>query len=192
VVDASHGGGERGAALTDQLAEKDVTLEFARRLRQELDSRGLATLLVRDGDLTLTSDQRAATVNATNPAIYICIHAASQGSGIRLYTALTSGGGGNRGPFLDWDTAQTSFLGKSQAAAAGVAAELRNKQVQVRSLAAPLRPLNNIITAAVAVEVAPAGTDVSQLTSSTYQQLIAGAVAAGIADVRDKLQGGLR
>src|SRR5579863_3945331 len=50
VVDPSHGGDERGASLTDQLAEKDVTLAFGRRLRQELENRGLATLLLRDGD----------------------------------------------------------------------------------------------------------------------------------------------
>src|SRR5580692_8666548 len=59
VVDPSHGGDERGASLTDQLAEKDVTLAFARRLRQELEARGLATLLLRDSDITLTLDQRA-------------------------------------------------------------------------------------------------------------------------------------
>jgi N-acetylmuramoyl-L-alanine amidase len=147
-------------------------------------------LLVRDGDITLTPDQRAAMTNAAGPAIYICVHAASQGSGVRLYTALTSGVGENRGPFFDWDTAQTSFLGRSQAAAASVAAELRNKRVPVRSLAAPLRPLNNIITAALAVEIAAEADDISQLTSSAYQQSVAGALAAGIADVRDKLQVG--
>ena len=37
VVDAAHGGDERGAALTDTLAEKDVTLGFARLLRHELE-----------------------------------------------------------------------------------------------------------------------------------------------------------
>jgi len=41
VVDASHGGEERGAALSDQLAEKDVTLAFALRLRQQLQARPL-------------------------------------------------------------------------------------------------------------------------------------------------------
>jgi len=46
VLDASHGGGERGAALSDQLAEKDVTLAFALRLRQQLQERGLATLQI--------------------------------------------------------------------------------------------------------------------------------------------------
>src|SRR5271166_2093812 len=40
VVDPAHGGEERGAALSDKLAEKEVTLGFARLLRHELELRG--------------------------------------------------------------------------------------------------------------------------------------------------------
>src|SRR2546421_2527801 len=87
VVDASHGGEERGAALSDQLSEKDVTLAFARKLRQELEARGLSTQLVRDSDVSLTVEQRAILTNAAHPAVYICLHATSEGSGVRLYTA---------------------------------------------------------------------------------------------------------
>ncbi len=50
VVDASHGGDDRGALLSTQLAEKDVCLALARRLRQELESRGISTLVLRDPD----------------------------------------------------------------------------------------------------------------------------------------------
>ena len=53
---------------------------------------------------------------------------------------------------------------------------------------APLRPLNNVISAAVAVEVAPRGIDISELTSVQYQQQVASSVAAGILFVRDKLE----
>jgi N-acetylmuramoyl-L-alanine amidase len=42
VVDPAHGGEERGAALSDSLSEKDVTLGFARLLRHELEQRGFA------------------------------------------------------------------------------------------------------------------------------------------------------
>ncbi len=161
VIDASHGGDERGAALDDQLAEKDVTLVFARQLRQQLESRGITTLLLRDGDINLTLDQRAGQTNSTHPAIYICVHAASLGTGIRLYTALIPAGGESRGPFISWDTAQTSFISASQATAASVAAELRSKQISVRTMAAPLRPLNNITTAAIALEIAPPGEKIS-------------------------------
>jgi N-acetylmuramoyl-L-alanine amidase len=65
--------------------------------------------------------------------------------------------------------------------------ELRKQQVAVRTLTAPLRPLNNIVTAAIAVEVAPSASDLSQLTSPDYQQRIAGAVANGIAAIRMQL-----
>lgn len=187
VVDASHGGDERGAALTEQMAEKDVTLAFARLLRQELDGRGLRTLLVRDADTTLTPDQRATMTNSAAPLIYVCIHAASQGTGVRLYTVL-SGAGGNAGPFLGWDTAQAPFAALSDAAATSVAAALHSKQFSVRTLTAPLRPLNNITTAALAIEIAPPSDDISQLNSAAYQQPIAAAVAAGVADARDQLQ----
>jgi len=188
VVDPSHGGEERGAALSADLAEKDVTLTFARFLRQELDSRGLATLLLRDSDTTLTLDQRASLTNSAHPALYICVHAASLGSGIRVYTTLLSSSAENRGPFLAWDTAQSSFQSTSRVAAASLTKELQNKQLPVRMLSAPLRPLNNITTATVAIEVAPPSDDVSQLTSAAYLQPLAAAAATGIADVRDKLE----
>jgi N-acetylmuramoyl-L-alanine amidase len=192
TVDAAHGGDERGAALTDQLAEKDVTLAFARRLREELIAHGLTTLLLRDADVTLSSDQRAGMSNSAGAAIYICVHATSQGHGVRLYTALMPSGGENQGPFLDWDTAQSSFEATSQLAQSGVATALQSKQIPVRTLSAPLRPLNNVTAAALAIEVSPATSDASQLNTPEYQQLIASAVATGIADVRDKLQAGQR
>ena len=71
--------------------------------------------------------------------------------------------------------------------AVSVAAELKKLQVPVRLLAAPLRPLNNVVMPAIAVEVAPQALDISQLTSAEYQQLIASALANGIAAIRDKL-----
>jgi len=190
VVDPSHGGDERGASLTNQLAEKDVTLAFGRHLRQELDTRGLATLLLRDGDSTLSLDQRASLTNSAHPAIYICIHAASQGNGVRVYSALVPAEAENSGPFLSWDAAQAAFQLLSRSAGTSLVAELQNKQISARSLIAPLRPLNNITTAALALEVAPPSDDVSQLTSPAYQQAIAAAVAAGVADLRNKLEAG--
>src|SRR6185437_7133791 len=117
VVDAAHGGAESGAILGNQLAEKDVTLAFARRLRDELEVRNVPVMLLRDSDSTLTTDQRASTSNQLHPAIYLCIHASTEGHGIRLYTALVPPGDTNRGPFLDWRMAQAPFLASSQSAA---------------------------------------------------------------------------
>ncbi len=190
VVDPSHGGDERGASLTDQLAEKDVNLAFARRLRQELDLRGMPTLLLRDSDTTLTLDQRASLTNSARPAIYLCLHAASQGTGIRVYSAVVPAGTENRGPFLSWDAAQGAFQLLSRTAGNGLVRNLQSKQIPARSLIAPLRPLNNITTVALAIEIAPPSDDVSQLNSPAYQQLIAGAIAAGVGDFRDRQEPG--
>jgi len=188
VVDASHGGNDRGEALSTTLAEKDVTVAFARRLRQELENRGISTLVLRDSDATVSVDDRAFYANTTHAAVYVALHAASNGHGVRLYTALLPfSGQDDRGPFRSWTSAQSSAMPLSQAAAASVAAELKNHQVSVRTLAAPLRPLDNVVTAAIAVEVAPAGSDVSQLMSPDYQQVVAVAVASGIADIRAQL-----
>src|SRR5271156_1791891 len=188
VVDASHGGNDRGEALSTTLAEKDVTVAFARRLRQELENRGISTLVLRDSDATVSVDDRAFYANTTHAAVYVALHAASNGHGVRLYAALLPySGEDDRGPFRSWTTAQSSSIPLSQAAAASVAAELRNQQVSVRTLTAPLRPLNNIVTAAIAVEVAPPASDITQLTAADYQQHIASAVANGIAAIRAQL-----
>jgi len=188
VIDPAHGGDERGAALTSQLQEKDVTLAFARHLRELFGVRGLSAWLERDGDLTLSLDQRAAMSNASGAAIYIAVHATSEGNGVRLYTALMPSGGPNQGWFLDWDTAQTAFEELSQITVASVATELESKRLSVRKLSAPLRPLNNVVTAAFAIEIGPESDDISQLSAPEYQDGVAEAVVSGVADVRDQLE----
>jgi len=187
VVDASHGGDDHGEALSSTLLEKDVTLALARSLRQELESRGITTLVLRDSDANLSVDQRAIFANGDHAAIYIAMHASSEGHGVRVYTALLPYGEDDRGPFRSWSTAQHASEGISQSSASAVAAELQKRQIPVRTLPAPLRPLNNITGAAIAVEVAPQGSNVSQLIAPDYQQLVSSAVATAIAANRDQL-----
>jgi len=187
VVDASHGGDDHGETLSSMLLEKDVTVTLARSLRQELESRGITTLVLRDSDANLSLDQRAVFANADHAAIYIAVHATSAGHGVRVYTALLPFGEDDRGPFRSWSIAQHSALTISRSTAGAVAAELQKRQVPVRTLEAPLRPLNNIIGAAIAVEVAPQGTDVAQITAPDYQQLVTSAVATAIASAHDQL-----
>ena len=190
VVDAAHGGGERGAALTDELAEKDVTLAFARSLRQQLESQGFPTLLLRDGDNPLTLDQRAMMTNRARPAIYISLHAGPLGSGVRIYTALIPAGGRDNGPFRDWNTAQAAYLPISRALSSGVAEELQKQHVMVRTLTAPLRPLNNVATAAIAIEIAPAVNGSADYNTNAYRQQLATGVSAAVLTLRPQLEAG--
>ena len=187
VVDASHGGDDHGETLSPTLLEKDVTVALAHSLRQELESRGIPTLVLRDSDANLSLDQRAIFANASRSAIYIALHASTGGRGVRVYTALLPLGGDDRGAFRAWTTAQHAALPLSQITANAVAAEFQRRQIPVRTLTAPLRPLNNVIGPAIAVEVAPQGSDFSQLTAPDYQQLVTSAVATAIAATRDQL-----
>jgi N-acetylmuramoyl-L-alanine amidase len=187
VVDPAHGGDERGAALTDKLAEKDVTLGFARLLRHELEIRGFAVTLLRDADTGSTLDQRAASANTARAGIYISLHAASQGSGARVYTALLPVEGTSNGLFHPWNAAQAPALPVSRMVSAAIVTEMQKKEFLARASSASLRPLNNVLMPAVAVELAPGPAGVADLTSANYQQRAASAIAEAVVSVRDRL-----
>ena len=187
VVDPAHGGDERGAALTDTLAEKDVTLGFARLLRHELEIRGFAVALLRDSDSGSTLDQRAAAANVARAAIYISLHAVSQGRGAHVYTALLPVEGTSKGIFHAWNAAQAPALPVSRMAAAAIVAEMQKREFPARASSASLRPLNNVVIPAVAVELAPGENGAADLNSANYQQRAAAAIADAVASVRDRL-----
>ena len=183
MLDPAHGGSDSGAALSAAFPEKDVTLVFARRLRQELATRGIPVQLLRDGDSSLTPDQRAALVNASHPALYLVLHATSQGHGIHLFTAMLLSNDDAHGPFVAWNTAQASSVSRSRLLANQLAVAMQKSSFPMRSLSAPLRPLNNVIVPALAIEIAPRSGDVSQLASSDFQQTTCAALANALASV---------
>lgn len=187
VVDPAHGGDERGAALTGTLAEKDVTLGFGRLLRHELEVRGFAVVLLRDADRGSTLDQRAAAANVARAGIYISLHATSQGSGARVYTALLPAEGPSKGAFHAWNAAQSPALPVSRIVTAAIVAEMQKKEFLVRASSASLRPLNHVFMPAVAVELAPGAGGVADLTNANYQQRAAAAIADAVVSVRDRL-----
>ncbi len=187
VVDPAHGGDERGAALTDTLAEKDVTLGFARLLRHELEIRGFAVALLRDADTSLTLDQRAAAANMAQAGIYISLHAVSQGSGARVYTALLPVENESKGVFHAWNTAQAPVLSLSRVVSAAIVTEMQKRAFPAQRSSASLRPLNNVFMPAVAVELAPGSDGIADLTSANYQQRAASAIADAALSVRDRL-----
>jgi len=187
IVDAAHGGEERGAALTESLAEKNVTLGFARLLRHELELRNFAVTLLRDSDATLTLDQRASAANVARAGIYLSLHAVSQGTGAGVYTALLPVEGQSKGAFHPWNAAQAPALPISRIVSAAIVSEMQKREIPVRASSASLRPLNNIFMPAVAVELAPGGNGVEDLTSANYQQRAASAIADAVASVRERL-----
>jgi N-acetylmuramoyl-L-alanine amidase len=189
VIDAAHGGSDHGAMLAGSVPEKDLTLALARLIQRDLEAHGVSTQMVRTGDSDLDSDQRAAIANSARIIAYIAIHAAGEGHGVRLYTALVpaSAQPPTHKRFLAWANAQSNWLDLSGSLAGSVAAELNQRNVVVRALASPLRPLNNIWAPAIGLEVTPPA-DEKDIKSGTYLHTVSAAVSAGIVAVRSKLE----
>lgn len=200
VIDASHGGDEVGATLSDDLTEKDVTLSLARRLRNELQARGIPTMMLRDNDSTLSVDDRAAAANAARPTLYIAVHAGSMGHGIRVYTSVLNGnenterypGAGVKvkAGFLPWETAQAGSVENSRTIAKSVSEQLNLSKIHASWSPAPVRPLNNIASPAIALEISPdlKHDDVSYLANPNYQQTVAIGVATALVNARGKME----
>jgi N-acetylmuramoyl-L-alanine amidase len=177
LIDAAHGGSETGAMLNPAVPEKDVNLVFARRLRQELTNHGVAAQLLREGDATLSDDQRAAMVNAQRPTLYLSIHSTSLGSGLTIITALLPPSASTRGLFLAWQTAQSSWLPQSRLVSTLLTPSVQRWGLPARALLAPLRPLNNVTSPALGIEISPTNGNILQLASVEYQKLVSTALS---------------
>ena len=188
MIDPSHGGNDKGATFGGKLLEKEITLRLARELHKELEERGIASRLLRDGDIDLGLERRAEITNEQHAGIYIALHAGRPGKGIRVYAPFLTDPqqpAGSR--FLPWESAQSGALTRSQAAAQAVAVELRKKGLTASALGMPLRPLNNIVAPAIAVELAPEGDEAQSMESQKRQNSVASAIASGIAQVRSQM-----
>ena len=188
MIDPSHGGTDQGALLGDKLLEKDVTLAFAKRLKAELEDRGISAHLVRDGDASVSLEQRAEITNAQHAGIYLALHAGMPGQGVRIYTPVLVASSAPTGKFLPWEAAQSAYIARSRILAQAVADEIGKKDVRVMNLSAMLRPLNNITTPAIAVELAPDPNNIQDIDGQKFQTAVAAGVAAGVVQMRSQLE----
>jgi N-acetylmuramoyl-L-alanine amidase len=74
VIDAGHGGFDRGGIPGQRVAEKMMTLDVALRLRSVLNANGYRVVMTRDTDVFLPLGTRVAIANSYRNAIFICIH----------------------------------------------------------------------------------------------------------------------
>ena len=188
MIDPGHGGDDQGAVFRERLLEKDITLALARRLKAELQERGIPAHLVRDGDATVSLEQRAELANEQHASIYVALHAGMPGGGVRVYAPALVSPEPPSGRFVVWGNAQANSLPRSQELAQKIAGELNRKNLTATNSASPLRPLNNVIAPAVAVELAPRE-NIQEMTSQKFQTTVAAAIAAGIALLRQQWEG---
>ena len=74
VIDAGHGGFDRGGIAGQRVSEKNMTLDVAQRLRAILQSYGYRTVMTRDSDVFIPLGTRTAIANSYRDAIFVCIH----------------------------------------------------------------------------------------------------------------------
>src|SRR5216684_5607032 len=89
VIDAGHGGFDRGGIPGQRVPEKNMTLDVAQRLQAVLTAYGYRVVMTRDSDVFVPLGTRVAIANSYRNAIFVCIHfnAARRGSasGIETY-----------------------------------------------------------------------------------------------------------
>lgn len=89
VIDAGHGGHDRGGIPGQRVAEKDMTLDVALRLRNVLSASGYRVVMTRSSDVFVPLGGRVAIANSYRNAVFVCIHFNATGrsgaSGIETY-----------------------------------------------------------------------------------------------------------
>ncbi len=74
VLDAGHGGVDPGALTADGLAEKDVTLDVARRVRETLRGGLFRVVMTREGDETISLRERSRRARDAGGDVLVSIH----------------------------------------------------------------------------------------------------------------------
>jgi N-acetylmuramoyl-L-alanine amidase len=74
VIDAGHGGYDRGGVPGQRIAEKDKTLDVAQRLRRILQTDGYRVIMTRDRDVFVPLGTRVAIANSYRNATFVSIH----------------------------------------------------------------------------------------------------------------------
>jgi N-acetylmuramoyl-L-alanine amidase len=74
VIDAGHGGFDRGGIPGQRVPEKDMALDVAIRLKLKLLAAGYKVIMTRDTDVFVPLPARVNIANSYRNAIFICVH----------------------------------------------------------------------------------------------------------------------
>jgi N-acetylmuramoyl-L-alanine amidase len=74
VIDAGHGGHDRGGMPGQHVPEKGYALDVAKRLEKVLRSAGYSTVMTRRSDVFVSLGERCAMANQNRNAIFVSIH----------------------------------------------------------------------------------------------------------------------
>jgi N-acetylmuramoyl-L-alanine amidase len=90
LIDPAHGGKDPGIKLTNDVAEKDITLTVALSIKKELSKENnLEVILIRDSDKAMDLESRKENIEKFKPDFVLSLHAnggfGKDASGFELY-----------------------------------------------------------------------------------------------------------
>jgi N-acetylmuramoyl-L-alanine amidase len=74
VVDAGHGGHDRGGVPYQRIGEKGMTLDVSQRLRAILQAQGYRVIMTRNSDVFVPLGTRVAIANSYRGATFVSVH----------------------------------------------------------------------------------------------------------------------
>lgn len=74
VIDPGHGGKDPGAIGATKLMEKNVVLDVALMLRDNLEEKGIQTVLTRDKDVFIPLSDRTKIANSSGGKLFVSLH----------------------------------------------------------------------------------------------------------------------
>src|SRR5436189_1477550 len=166
VIDAGHGGHDRGGIPGQSVAEKDMTLDVAQRLRNVLAASGYRVVMSRDSDVFVSLPTRVAIANSYRNAIFVCIH---------FNATQRSGAGGIETYFYSRDSLQLASAIHSYVAGG---APSSNRGVRRRGFYV-LRK-TNIPAVLVECGFLTNPTEAAYAGRASYRQKLAEGIAAGV------------
>ena len=186
VIDAGHGGKDGGASgMLDEktVLEKNLTLQMAIKTRDVLTSKGYKVKLTRETDQYPTLQARADFANNSNAAVFVSIHINSAdsiptASGTEVFYAP-----------LNNDTSyglKSSYLAKY--IQEYLIANLSSKDRGVKETNHLITRTAIMPSALVEVGFISNEDELRNMTSSTYQNKTAQAIAAGIIKALEKIE----
>jgi N-acetylmuramoyl-L-alanine amidase len=89
IIDAGHGGSDKGGEGSDGMLEKDAALQISQSLKNKIVKMKLNVVMTRDKDNDVPLEKRIAIANDSNGGVFISIHTGSahsdELSGIGIY-----------------------------------------------------------------------------------------------------------
>ena len=192
MIDAAHGGGDQGVAVSDKETEKNISLAVSQLMKKELDkTTNIDAQLTRTADKDVSLAERREIVKKAKPEVFLSIHVnagfSKNSTGFELYFPgfKQSPEQGNSKEILK-DMARNKYLNDSVRLAQLIQKNMDKvfprKSRGLRD--AMMLPLEGLSVPAVMVEIGFATNpeDKKKITDAKTQEAIAHALCQSIKD----------